>query len=81
MKFGKIFVTVGTTEFDSLIKKISESEVCKILRNHLECDELKLQIGNGEKIKFENSFGMKIEIFDLKPSIADDIEDADLVRN
>lgn len=79
MKFNKIFVTVGTTEFNNLIAKINEPEVYQILRNHLGCRELKLQIGRGEKIDFDNFDGIKVEIFDLKDSIADDIEEADLV--
>lgn len=79
MKFNKIFVTVGTTEFNNLITKISDPEVYQILKNHLGCEELKLQIGRGEKIKFDNFDGIKVEIFDLKDSIADDIEEADLV--
>lgn len=79
MKFNKIFVTVGTTEFNNLITKISDPEVYQILKNHLGCKELKLQIGRGEKIKFDIFDGIKVEIFDLKDSIADYIEEADLV--
>jgi UDP-N-acetylglucosamine transferase subunit ALG13 len=79
MKFKNIFVTVGTTEFNSLIKKLQSEEVYKILKNHLGCEKLVLQIGHGEKISFAK-FELKVEIFDLKESIMEDIERADLVR-
>lgn len=79
MKFKKIFVTVGTTEFNNLIKKLQSDEVYEILKNHLKCEKLKIQIGKGEKIKFDNFKEIEVEIFDLKESIASDIEEADLV--
>lgn len=79
MKFRKIFVTVGTTEFTSLIKKLQTDEVYKILQNHLGCEELTIQIGRGEKIEFKNFKSIKVDIFDLKESIASDIDSADLV--
>jgi beta-1,4-N-acetylglucosaminyltransferase len=79
-KFKKIFVTVGTTEFNSLVKKISSKEIYELLKNHLGCEELTIQIGRGEKINFDHFHGIKVEIFELKESISDDIMDADLVR-
>lgn len=79
MKFGKIFVTVGTTEFNNLIAKVSETEVYEILKNHLGCDELTLQIGNGNEVSFDKFTGVKVTVFGLKDSITDDIESADLV--
>lgn len=79
MKFRKIFVTVGTTQFNDLINKLQTDEVYEILKNHLKCEEMKIQIGKGEKINFDNFKGIKVEIFDLKDSIAKDIEEADLV--
>lgn len=79
MKFNKIFVTVGTTEFNNLIKKLQTDEVYEILKNHLICEEIKIQIGRGEKFDFGNFKEIKVEIFDLKDSIAKDIEEADLV--
>jgi len=78
MKFHRIFVTVGTTEFNDLIKKLSDPELCAILSDILECKELILQIGAGEEIQFD-CFKGKTEMFKLKNSIASDIEDADLV--
>lgn len=79
MKFEKIFVTVGTTEFNNLIRKLSEPEAYEILKNQLGCKEMKLQIGSGEKFSFEHFKGIMVEVFELKASIAGDIEAADLV--
>lgn len=80
MKFKKIFVTVGTTEFDQLIKRLSKGEILDILKNKLGCEELTLQIGNGERIDFDESKGVKVEMFTLKSSILEDIKTADLVN-
>lgn len=79
MKFKNIFVTVGTTEFNDLIAKLAEPEAYEVLRQHLGCESLKLQVGRGEKIEFSNYDSIDIEMFDLKDSIAADIEAADLV--
>lgn len=80
MIFKKIFVTVGTTEFNDLITKVSEPKVFRILKESLGCEQLTLQIGRGESISFDHFHGIKVGIFDLKDSIADDIDEADLVR-
>lgn len=81
MKYEKIFVTVGTTEFNNLIQKLQTDEVYEILKNHFKCKEIKIQIGKGDKIKFDNFKDIKVEIFDLKDSqsIASDIDEANLV--
>lgn len=78
MNFKKIFVTVGTTEFDQLIEKFTEPEMNELL-NNLGCELLTLQIGKGKEYSFENLKGIKVEVFSLKPSIADEIKAADLV--
>lgn len=80
MKFKRIFVTVGTTEFDSLIVKLSEPDVYDVFKNQLGCEELNLQIGKGKTIDFDHFKGVKVNIFTLKDSIVGDIEAADLVR-
>lgn len=79
MKFNRIFVTVGTTEFTSLVEKLSDPDVYDAIKNQLGCEELTLQIGNGKKIDFGHFEGIKVETFSLKDSIAGDIEAADLV--
>lgn len=79
MKFSKIFVTVGTTEFNELIKQLASSEAHKTLKNSLGCEQLTLQIGKGEEVDFSHFRDIKVEIFSLKPSITDEIQAADLV--
>lgn len=79
MKFRNIFITVGTTEFNDLIRKIAEPEIYEIFKNHFGCKNLKIQLGNGENISFDDFLGIDVEVFTLKDSIADDIEAADLV--
>lgn len=81
MKFKKIFITVGTTEFNQLIQRVSEKEIHEILKDQLGCEKLSLQIGNGKKIEFSNLDGIDVDVFTLKSSITDDIEAADLVSS
>ena len=79
MNFRKIFVTVGTTQFDDLIEKLNKPEMYDVFKNHLWCTKLKLQIGRGKKIEFKDFEDIQVEFFDLKESIYQDIEEADLV--
>ena len=79
MEYKKIFVTVGTTEFDSLLRRLSECELYDILKNHLGCKELTIQYGRGEKVEFKDFDDIKVQMFGLKDSILDDIKSADLV--
>ncbi|CRL05232.1 CLUMA_CG018221, isoform A [Clunio marinus] len=79
MKFETIFVTVGTTEFNDLIRKLSKDEVFQLFKEHLGCKNLTIQIGKGESVSFDHFKGIEVEIFDLKKSILEDIEKADLV--
>lgn len=74
-----VFVTVGTTQFDALIKAVVEEGTLEALR-HKGYTKLTLQIGNG---KFTPPFGqhqgVALSHFRLKPSIAEDFAAADLV--
>lgn len=79
MKFKKIFVTVGTTQFSELITKLASSEIYEILKTDLGCEQLTLQIGNGEEVDFSHFSEIAVEVFSLKSSIANEIESADLV--
>ncbi|XP_055586396.1 UDP-N-acetylglucosamine transferase subunit ALG13 homolog [Uranotaenia lowii] len=79
--FEKILVTVGTTQFDELIQTVTSHNVVDVLRR-FGCRKLTLQIGRGRNPKLDKEvFGSDIEVkyFDLKASIADDIDSADLV--
>lgn len=79
MEFKRIFVTVGTTEFDNLIEKLSEKEIYEILKNKIKCKELIIQRGKGKEIDFSHFKDINVHQFDLKTSIEQDIIDADLV--
>lgn len=73
------FVTVGTTQFDALIKAVVEEGTLEALRQ-MGYTKLTLQIGHGTFIppvgKHE---GVTLSHFSLKPSIAEDFASADLV--
>ncbi|KAG5671625.1 hypothetical protein PVAND_001818 [Polypedilum vanderplanki] len=79
MKFEKIFITVGTTEFNELIENIFNENVWKCLRDKIGCRKLKIQYGKGNKPEFIRKDGIKVEIYDLKQSIKNDILEADLI--
>lgn len=74
-----IFVTVGTTQFDSLIHSLYEPETIKALEA-LGCKKLVLQIGTGEipSKNFESS-QIVLETFRRKPNITNFMEASDLV--
>ena len=80
MSGKKIFVTVGTTNFDALINIMSEDEVLKEL-NKKGYDELIMQIGKTAlKPDCEPRCGFKtIQTFNTKPFLVDHIKHADLI--
>eukprot|EP01026_Neomeris_dumetosa_P010538 TRINITY_DN13933_c1_g1_i1.p1 TRINITY_DN13933_c1_g1~~TRINITY_DN13933_c1_g1_i1.p1 ORF type:complete len:233 (-),score=26.91 TRINITY_DN13933_c1_g1_i1:138-761(-) len=84
---GSVFVTVGSTEFDALIQKLDQSEIASILKDR-GYDELIIQKGKGkyfprnlvpegESVATES--GLRVEVFDYKPTIAPYIEQAALI--
>ncbi|XP_005093619.1 UDP-N-acetylglucosamine transferase subunit ALG13 homolog [Aplysia californica] len=79
-----IFVTVGTTQFDSLIKKITSEEALETLAA-LGYSQLTAQIGRGEYEPSESTSrtnghpAVSVSWFRLKASIEDDIAASDLV--
>ncbi|XP_065076970.1 UDP-N-acetylglucosamine transferase subunit ALG13 homolog [Ochlerotatus camptorhynchus] len=79
--FERVFVTVGSTQFEELIDSVIDSSVVNELRR-MGCRKLILQIGRGKDPKIvKEIFGNDIDVtfFDLKTSIAEDIKQADLV--
>jgi beta-1,4-N-acetylglucosaminyltransferase len=79
----RIFITVGTTDFDTLIAAIDcESFLTTLL--HLSCKQLIVQIGRGQ---VEPTYlptaceraGISIEIFRFKATLSEDMSAADLV--
>lgn len=82
--FNEIFVTVGTTKFDSLIESITSKPVLASLQAH-NCKYMTIQIGKGaeicdsiKKLALVN-YGIEIDWYRFKPSIADDMNTADLI--
>ena len=47
---GECFVTVGSTQFDDLIKVVLSSEVKRLLKNNVGIDKLIIQCGAGKAI-------------------------------
>ncbi|XP_074645268.1 UDP-N-acetylglucosamine transferase subunit ALG13-like isoform X2 [Tubulanus polymorphus] len=74
-----VFVTVGTTSFDRLVKTVCSSDICQILKSLGYTKEV-LQIGRGTyepKSSIEEDFSL--QFFRYKDSIKADIENASLV--
>lgn len=81
MHFRNIFITVGTTQFDSLVEVINTIEIANVFKT-FQCQKLTIQIGTGKSIDFKKSAFYKdisIELYTIKPSIMDDIQTADLI--
>ncbi|KAG2382060.1 hypothetical protein C9374_005852 [Naegleria lovaniensis] len=77
----RVFVTVGTTRFDELIKVMSQESVIQALHDH-GYSHLVMQIGTGEEPEINHTSipaGMKVEFFGKKDSIHDDVQQADLI--
>eukprot|EP00043_Microstomoeca_roanoka_P000018 m.26301 g.26301 ORF g.26301 m.26301 type:complete len:206 (-) comp10016_c0_seq1:225-842(-) len=75
----RIFVTVGSTQFDLLTQLMVSDEMLKVLQS-LGCKELVVQHGKAiPPVVTGNAQGMKITIYDYKASIRSDIEAADVV--
>ncbi|CAG9332731.1 unnamed protein product [Blepharisma stoltei] len=66
-----VFVTVGTTKFEELIKAIDTDEVLEALRDQ-GLTKVLCQIGNGE-------FTPESEFFRFSPSLDEFMENADLI--
>ncbi|XP_037090434.1 UDP-N-acetylglucosamine transferase subunit ALG13 homolog [Pollicipes pollicipes] len=76
---ARVFVTVGTTEFDKLVRTVTSSEMLRTLSSR-GYGEMVLQIGSGETEPTSGTAeGVMVRWFRSKPSIADDIAAADLV--
>jgi Uncharacterized conserved protein len=75
-----VFVTVGTTLFEELIKKFDEEDVLNALK---EAGYTKIiyQIGKGtyEPSNYKKIDNFQGEFFRFKPSLIDDLKQADLV--
>ncbi|XP_041846761.1 UDP-N-acetylglucosamine transferase subunit ALG13 homolog [Melanotaenia boesemani] len=74
-----VFVTVGTTSFDELIKSVTSSEAAQELKAR-GYERLVLQVGRGSFLPDDDSCPqLRLEVFRFKDSIAEDMKKADLV--
>ncbi|KAK4526104.1 hypothetical protein GAYE_SCF19G4016 [Galdieria yellowstonensis] len=79
LRFGRVFVTVGSTQFDQLIFAVHQQSFLETLHS-LGVQELRIQYGKGRFFPLEEDGGkLKVESFRYKPSIVEDINWADLV--
>lgn len=83
MSYSNVFVTVGTTKFDAVLKALNTAEVANILARELKCTKLNVQHGQGSDHGLGNSahYQQKIAVdtFSFRNSIGADISAADLV--
>lgn len=91
--FKVIFVTVGTTKFDRLVQLFDDAEIQNMLTTRLGATKLVIQCG--KSVVRPSSMimtvlmslaallgkvdALKIDCYDYKPHLRDDIESADLV--
>ena len=83
---SSVFVTVGSTRFDSLIKSLLSPEIVGILSGDLGVSNLVLQIGSSEIGEVVGAIGelskkanLSVEFYRYKESILEDIRKADWV--
>ncbi len=76
----KVFVTVGTTKFEALLRIVFSQEVQNALKAK-GYNKVKAQIGHSviDLKEAQELKALDIEIYDFKSSLADDIREADLV--
>eukprot|EP00536_Pseudo-nitzschia_multiseries_P007688 jgi/Psemu1/305141/fgenesh1_kg.183_\ len=82
-KGGKnIFVTVGTTQFDKLVSSATSDPALQWMERQ-GFSSLTIQYGRGKKPELPSSSSsplkIKIETYDFRPSLLEDMERADLV--
>jgi beta-1,4-N-acetylglucosaminyltransferase len=81
--FTNIFVTVGTTDFNTLIEAIDSEEFLNLIVRK-GCKRLVIQIGRGELEpsylpEVCSSVDIELEVFRFKPALTADMQGADLV--
>ena len=82
---GRVFITVGTTEFDSLVSALDER--CEKFTEDLQrsgCTELVLQLGRGSVLPQRlpeacEKRGILFEHFKFKPTLSEDMNKADMI--
>ncbi|KAI9554473.1 hypothetical protein GHT06_019746 [Daphnia sinensis] len=74
----KIFVTVGTTQFDELVTGVLHPDMLEIMEAK-GYTHLIIQIGRGPEPQIPTSLRIQITVYQLKENISSDIKDASLV--
>jgi beta-1,4-N-acetylglucosaminyltransferase len=82
-RFSRVFITVGTTEFDEFIEQIDNAQFVDALKQ-IHCQSLVLQIGRG---KYEprhlgdecGARGISFDCFRFKPTLDEEMKHADLI--
>lgn len=79
-KFGSktVFVTVGTTRFDDLVRQVVADEMCQKFRQS-GFKRMIVQTGSSPIPIQTQVCGLDVHCYDYKASIHDDIKNADLV--
>ncbi|RXG69563.1 UDP-N-acetylglucosamine transferase subunit ALG13-like protein [Armadillidium vulgare] len=73
------FVTVGSTQFDDLVKEVTKKDILKTLHNK-GYRSLTVQIGKGSYVPNEGVFeGVSVSVFRYKNSLEKDFIEADLI--
>lgn len=72
-----VFVTVGSTSFDDLIKTVCSEKVLRVLKNK-GFDKVVLQIGRGTIVSAVSE-ELEVEWFKYKDSLEDDFKSASLI--
>lgn len=73
----KLFVTVGSTKFPELIHQILSNEFISILLE-LEFTDLIVQAGS-TSVPSMMTRGLDVQVYSYKPSILEDMRDADMI--
>ncbi|XP_001358297.3 UDP-N-acetylglucosamine transferase subunit ALG13 homolog [Drosophila pseudoobscura] len=83
MHLKTVYVTVGTTKFDALIKAVASEAALEALQSR-ECRKLILQHGNSEPVpadvsrRISQQYGIQLEQYTFRPNI-EDIKASDLI--
>lgn len=73
------FVTVGTTQFDELITIIDDSKLQHLLQDKYGVHRLVIQHGRGILRAASRIEGLRVDSYDFKSSLQEDMMQADLI--
>ena len=79
MKAPKIFVTVGTTQFDELVSVIDSKQFQTMAHEIFATREIVVQIGKGAIEPISRCEKIKVTSYRLKPDIKEDMTSADMI--